>query len=186
MSEELKRVYEKQGALDRYFDTVIPKDLYRGYKKGATYDLMQPTLLGFYIRGNPRLPDVHVSAQDSKISPQFTDATERELVVDDTFGSLTVAMVANADKYMVRGCRTMDGEFRGVSLFDKKNERLRNHSWYKIPKGAEIPEALACTRDGPADAPYPVHYTIAPKDDMPLSLFLQHLKVLTKQAVKDI
>jgi hypothetical protein len=103
----------------------------------------------------------------------------------DEHGTLSAALVAKAGEFTVRGCRTMAGEFRGVSLFDRTNSRLRNRTWYKIPKGAKIPPALAVTRDSAVEeSSGPVHYTVAPKDDMQLSLFLQSLKDLTAQSVK--
>ena len=58
--------------------------------------------------------------------------------------------------------------------------RRKNHNWMRLPANTEIPPGLAVTRDEKPGAPSdtPVHHTIAPKDDMPLSLFLQYLKVL--------
>ena len=72
----------------------------------------------------------------------------------------------------------IQGEHRGLSVFDKMNPRLP-FAWFRIPAGSKIPPGIALTRDSDdvhgEDA---IHYTIAPKDDMPLSLFLQHLKEL--------
>lgn len=70
-------------------------------------------------------------------------------------------------------------------MFDAPNAQLRNFDWFEIPAHAPIPEALAVTRDADRARPgKPTHYTIAPKDDMPLSLFLQHLKGLAAAAKK--
>ena len=192
MTDKLKRLYEGKGALDRYFEEKIPRDIYRGRKQGAHTDVMQPTILGFYKRKvDVRPPDIFISDKMGT-SPQFINGDEGKLVVDDKTGTLTADIIRDADKYMVRGCRTMKGNYRGVSLFHKTNPRLRNFDWFKIPKDTEIPKSLACTRDSylteaqinnrtePA-----VHYTIAPKDDMPLSLFLQELKVLSSKAIKE-
>ncbi|MCW7536746.1 hypothetical protein OOT46_02620 [Aquabacterium sp. A7-Y] len=80
----------------------------------------------------------------------------------------------------------MKGDHRGVSVFDKKNTQLRSFDWYRLPAGTELPPALAVTRDSPsATSSRPIHYTVAPKDDMPLSLFLQHLKGLAAKAVAE-
>jgi hypothetical protein len=183
VSDDLKRVYENQGALDRYYDGQIPRDLFRGRKQGSSEDLMQPTLIGFYRRETPRLPDVLVTNDKGK-SPQFRDDARTALVVEDANGTVTADIVRNADKYMVKGCRTVSGDYRGVSVFDRKNTRLP-FDWFKLPKGTNLPDALACTRDGPLESASAVHYTVAPKDDMSLSLFLQHLKALAASAVKE-
>jgi hypothetical protein len=184
MSDELKNVYKNAGKLDRYHGETVPEDLFRGRKIGSSVDLMQPTLLGFYRRAGPRLPDV--LATDSKgQSPQFKNADKSELIVDNKLGTFTEEMVRNSDKYMVRGCRTIKGDYRGVSVFDVKNTRLRNFDWYKLAGGTDIPPGLACTRDADLGVPSPIHHTIAPKDDMPLSLFLKQLQALAKSAIKD-
>ena len=190
MSDELKKVYEAEDAIDRYYDEKIPRDLFRGRKKGLSVDIMQPMILGFYRRTEPRLPDVHLHNEAGK-SPQFKDETESMLVIDDKHGTLTADIVGQADKYMVRGCRTLSGNYRGVSVFDRKNTGLRNFDWFKIPKDTELPPSLACTRDRNvpeeqvSHSKIAVHYTIAPKDDMTLSLFLQALKSLSNRAVKE-
>ena len=144
---------------------------------------MQPTLIGFYRRETPRLPDVLVTNDKGK-SPQFRDDARTALVVDDAKGSQTAEILRDADKLMVKGCRTVSGDFRGVSVFDRTNTRLP-FDWFKLAKGTKLPDALACTRDGALESASPVHYTIAPKDDMSLSLFLQHLKSLAASAVKE-
>ena len=86
----------------------------------------------------------------------------------------------------------MQGKYRGVSTFHKTNTRLRNFDWFKIPEDTEIPKTLACTRDSILpeskindDTDPAVHYTIAPKDDMSLSLFLQELKALSNKTIKE-
>lgn len=79
----------------------------------------------------------------------------------------------------------MAGSHRGVSVFDKHNPRLTHFDWYRIPHGTKIPDALAVTRDSASKTSMlPIHYTITPKDDMPLPLFLQHLKTIGAQAIK--
>lgn len=71
----------------------------------------------------------------------------------------------------------------GVSVFDMVNTALSNFDWFKLPANTSIPESLAVTRDADRARPgKPTHYTIAPKDDMPLSLFLQHLKGMAAAA----
>ena len=86
---------------------------------------------------------------------------------------------------LFRGLRQVKGHHRGMSVFDKADLRLP-FTWYRIPANTKIPKSLAVTRDEDWTPPAktseeeaqrdPVHYTVAPKDDMPLSLFLQHLR----------
>lgn len=176
MTDELKNIYKGKGALDRFFDAHTPVDLFRGRKQGDSTDLMQPTLIGWVTQRGPRNPDVLVNDEHG-LSPQYQDARLSAMVVEGKDRQKTAEILRNADQYVVKGCRTMSGLHRGVSVFDKKNTGLRNFDWYKIDKGTKIHEALAVTRDSSAPtSPLPIHYTVAPKDDMPLSLFLQCLK----------
>jgi hypothetical protein len=183
MTDALKRIYEGQGALDRYFDRTIPRTLYRGQKQGSSYDIMQPTIYGFYKRNGNRPPDIHIRNSDN-ISPQFVDNDESQLIVDKK-GMLTKEIMANSDQYMVRGCRSVVGNYRGVSVFHKSNPVLRGFNWFVLPQGTDLPPSLACTRDSwmtekeVDDSLISIHYTIAAKDDMTLSLFLQELKALS-------
>lgn len=80
--------------------------------------------------------------------------------------------------YVLKGCRSTSKHdpHRGVSVFDATRP-FHQMSWYLIPAGTPIPPGLAITKDADfGKNGEPIHYTIAPKDDMPLSLFLQHLK----------
>ncbi|MDB5865731.1 MAG: hypothetical protein JWO70_3537 [Betaproteobacteria bacterium] len=182
MTDELRRVYEGAGALDRYFDQKTPVDLFRGRRQGDATDLMQPTLIGWYAKLEARDPDVLV-VDDKGGSPQYTSGDLSELVTEGKGKPVTAEIVRNADKLVVKGCRTMVGNHRGVSVFDKTNPGLRNFDWFKLPGGTELPDAIAVTRDfSGATSAKPIHYTVAPKDDMPLSLFLQHLKGLAAKA----
>ena len=79
-------------------------------------------------------------------------------------------------KEIVRGCRTTHGMYRGISTFDRKGD-FPGFKWYKLPAGTKIPEGLAITQDS-AKPNAANHYTIAPKDDMPLALFQAWLNVL--------
>lgn len=88
-------------------------------------------------------------------------------------------------KLVVLGCRCVEGDFRGLSLYDKKVTWLGS-DWinYQIKAGAEVPPSLAITRDHLLKKHGATHYTIAPKDDMPLDLFIQTLKVIADNAKK--
>ena len=185
MTDELKNTYENAGALDRFFDEKTPIDLFRGQKIGGRAELMQPTLIGWHTKNEPRHPDVLVN-DSIGVSPQYVGGDLSALVTEGKDGAETENILRNADKYIVKGCRTMAGKHRGISVFDKKNQVLRNFDWYKIEKGTDIPEPLAVTRDSPLlESIRPIHYTIAPKDDMPLPLFLQHLKSLGSKSKLD-
>jgi hypothetical protein len=89
---------------------------------------------------------------------------------------LTQQIVADASKYIVRGCRASTGDYRGVSVFDEPGVVHKKYEWFSIPEGTPIPPGLAVTRDGKKRPGVQLHHTIAPKDDMPFTLFLQHLK----------
>jgi hypothetical protein len=51
-------------------------------------------------------------------------------------------------------------------------------SWFRLPAGTALPEALAITRES-TFANRANHFTIAPKDDMALDLFLVCLNSLS-------
>jgi hypothetical protein len=144
---------------------------------------LQPTMIGWPTQTDWRPPDVLAQDAHGK-SPQYTDGNpaKEPLTEDRLKMPLTSAIIANADKYIVKGCRTTraNDRHRGVSTFDQMNPRLKNHDWMQLPANTEIPPGLAVTRDEKPGAPSgtPVRHTIAPKDDMPLPLFLQYLKVL--------
>ena len=122
-----------------------------------------------------------------KVSPQYKNGdVDDDLITEGKQKPVTAEILRNADQYIVKGCRTMSGEHRGVSVFDKKNAALKNFDWFKIPAGTDIPEGLAVTRDASYTvSAKPIHYTLAPKDDMTLSLFLQQLRSMAAKAVQD-
>lgn len=140
-------------------------------------------MIGWPTQTDWRPPDVLVEDTEGK-SPQYVggSAANEPLKEDRAAMPVTANIIANADKYIVKGCSSTrsNERHRGVSTFDQMNPRLKNHDWMRLPAGTEIPPGLAVTRDEKPGAPssIPVHHTIAPKNDMPLTLFLQYLKVL--------
>lgn len=120
-----------------------------------------------------------------------TDFEAKEMVLQPHPGSPTrladVRVVERDNQKVVLGCRCTKGDFRGISTFDMKvtwfGSRTTKH--FKIPTDTKIPDGLAVTKDhqNPQGA---YHYTIAPKDDMPLSLFLQQLKVMNERATLEL
>jgi hypothetical protein len=156
MSEELRRVYEEAGLLQYYFDKDVPRDLFRGQSKTEV---------------KQGLPILYPN-------PGFTrrDGTQRPPDVE--------IVEVNGNK-VVKGCRTIRGEYRGVSTFDRKFTLGAGFTWYKLPKATPIPEALAITQDSDYPAPKQNHYTVAPKNDMPVGLFQVWLDALNKHLVKD-
>ncbi|WLI89162.1 hypothetical protein Q4S45_21095 [Massilia sp. R2A-15] len=56
---------------------------------------------------------------------------------------------------------------------------------FKIPAGTQIPPGLAVTKDH-QNVQGAFHYTIAPKGDVPLPLFLQQLKTMNQRATLEL
>ncbi len=182
MSDDLKNIYKGAGALDRFFDGKTPVDLFRGKKVGSHGDLMQPTLVGWLTAIARRDPDILVKNKKG-VTPQYVGEGIDNIATEGKDFALTAEILRNADQYVVKGCRTMDGLHRGISVFDKRNPKLKPFDWYLIPAGSKLPDALAVTRDRPElSSAKPIHYTLAPKDDMSLALFLQYLKSMENQA----
>jgi hypothetical protein len=185
MSDELRRIYAQKGKLHNFFEVAVPADLFRGRRKRASSPYLLPTLVGWSTPSH-RPPDVLLV--DSKgDSPQYDDNG----VVSENRKTTpkTAEIVDAAARYTVKGCRsTFPGPHRGVSTFDRPNPGLPVFEWIRLPVGTPIPPGLAVTRDfDPAirDSDIkPRHYTIAPKDDMPLPLFLAHLRGLEAAAAK--
>lgn len=98
-----------------------------------------------------------------------------------------VRVVDRDNQRIVLGCRCIKGDYRGVSTFDLKvtwyGAKTTKH--FKIPADTGIPPGLAVTKDYQNDHGA-FHYTIAPKDDMPLPLFLQHLKTMHQKATLEL
>ena len=179
MSDILKKIYSESKIADRFYEGVTPCKLYRGLKKGSKIGLMTPTIIGFYKRNEPRPPDVLI-LDEGNVSPQYTEFGE--LITESQAKPLTREILDNADKYTVKGCRCTRGNHRGLSLFNGYNYKLP-FEWYLIEENTDIPEGLAITRDAPHSNQGITHYTVAPKDDMPLSLYLVQLNALGKNAL---
>ena len=120
-----------------------------------------------------------------------TDFDAGEMALQPHPGSETrlsdVKVVERDNQLFVLGCRCIKGDYRGVSTFDMKvtwfGSKTTKH--FKIPADTRIPEGLAVTKDhkNPQGA---YHYTIAPKDEMPIALFLQQLKTMCQRATLEL
>jgi hypothetical protein len=154
MSEALKDIYKAAGKLQYYFDDKVPCDLYRGQ---SSKERKEGTPILYPNPGFPR--------RDGTVRPADVQIVER------------------SGKKFVLGCRCIKGEYRGVSTFDRINPNLPGFTWYELPKGTAIPEALAVTQDSDF-GDRANHYTVAPKDDMELGLFQVYLNALAAKMVK--
>jgi hypothetical protein len=157
--ETLKELYARTGLADRYYDKATPAELWRAQSpKDFKKEVFILTPHPGYTRkdGEIRLPDVKVEERDGK--------------------------------QWVLGCQCVygAGDYRGISVFDERATWL-GVNWvnYRLPKGTPIPENLAITKDRYQPRYGATHYTIAPKNDMPLELFIQSLKVVAAKAVRD-
>ena len=150
MSTELRKIYEQAGLLKYYFDEKVPCDLYRGRSRQEE---------------KKNLPILYPN-------PGFKRA-------DGTVRIADVEIEERDGKQIVKGCRCIHGDYRGVSTFDRPNPNLMGFTWRRLPKGAPVPEALAITQDSDLKDKAN-HYTVAPKDDMPLELFQVWLNALAK------
>jgi hypothetical protein len=154
-SDKLKKIYEAEGKLKYFFDDKVPRDLFRRQKRSEA---------------KKGVPALH---------PDLVGFTRKD-------GSQRLPDVEVIDG-MVQGCRCTKGDYRGISLSDMKQD-LPGMKWYKLPglphKEIEIPAALAITQDGDQKGK-PNHYTIAPKDNMPLPLFLVWLNALERHLTEE-
>jgi hypothetical protein len=154
MSSDLKEIYEQEGLLKYYFDEAVPRDLYRGQRASE-------------VGGDSPIIFPH---------PGFARKNGPNRPAD-------VNIEDRSGKKFVLGCRCVKGMYRGISTFDGMNPVLKNFVWYKLPSGTEIPQAIAITQD--SDFSNKInHFTIAPKDDMPLDLFLVYLSILERSLVR--
>jgi hypothetical protein len=150
MSDVLKNLYRDANSLRYYFDDAVPRDLFRGRSKSEA---------------KQGLPLLHPN-------PGFTRKDGSVRLPD-------VKVVERDGRQVVLGCRCLAGDYRGVSTFDRKNTKLGGFTWHRLPKDTPIPAALAITQDSDF-SDRANHFTIAPKDDMPLELFQVWLNDLGK------
>jgi hypothetical protein len=157
--ETLRDLYARMGLADRYYDGATPTELWRSQSpKDFKREAFILTHHPGYTRkdGQQRLPDVKIEERDGKL--------------------------------WVLGCQCVygAGDYRGISVFDERVTWL-GPDWVncRIPKGTPIPENFAVTKDRYQPRYGATHYTIAPKNDMPLELFIQSLKIVASKAVRE-
>ena len=186
MSDDLKNLYNAGNKLHNFFETATPVPLFRGAPDDQKFPLMTPTLIGWKSKKGVRPPDVLVH-DNSGNTPQYQGGKyPAPITEEDKQKPLTARILSDASAYVVKGCRSTNknDHHRGVSVFDA-TRAFKNFTWFRIPDGTPIPPGLAVTKDADfSNNGEPIHYTIAPKDDMPLSLFLQHLKGFEAAASK--
>jgi hypothetical protein len=155
MPDDVRRIYEAAGLLRYYFDEKVPRDLFRGQRWS---DARQ---------GLPVLrPDLGRARKDG--TARLPD----------------VKIVEQDGKQVVKGCRCIKGDYRGLSTFDRKDSTLGGFKWHRLPKSTDIPVGLAITQDSDR-ADRPNHFTIAPKDDMPIELFQVWLNAFASQMIAE-
>ncbi len=154
MTNPLYKVYEAEGLLPYYFDRETPCDLFRG---------QSPDEL------KRKMPIIYPN-------PGFIRKSGAVRPPD-------IAVVERDGKKIVLGCLRVRGLHRGVSTFDRPNLALRGFRWYRLPAKSKIHESLAVTQDdyNPGGGN---HFTLAPKNDMPLELFLVALGAMESQLVE--
>ena len=155
MSDDLKNIYRDAGRIAYYFDSIVPCDLFRGQSRTEAK------------QGQPILyPNPGFERKDG--SRRLPD----------------VRIIERNGKKIVLGCRCIHGDYRGVSTFDRKNTALPGFRWFKLPEGKEIPKAVAITQESDFKD-RANHFTVAPKDDMPLELFQVWLNTLGSYMAED-
>ena len=159
MSDDLKKIYAKEGKSGHYFDGETPCELFRGQH-----------------------PDAH-KREEFILEPHRGFVKVDKVTGQRRERKADVAIVNRNGTEVVIGCRCNRGDFRGLSTFDKPVTWFDKPRWYNfsIPKGTELPSSLAVVRDKYDYDKDATHYTIAPKDDMPLDLFIQSLKVVASK-----
>ncbi|HXI56849.1 MAG TPA: hypothetical protein VNO55_12370 [Polyangia bacterium] len=171
MADTMRQAYEAAGALRYYFDKTVPIDLWRGLKKSVLRDRVAEVLR----QGGKSPSDRDIAVEPLTVGFEIVTPAGRRWRQPD------VEVFQQNGQPWIRGCRTTrtGGRHWGISLWDQQPAFAARGGWhsFRLPKGAPIPEALAVTQDDDHTSG-PNHYTLAPKDDMPLGLYVQWLKEL--------
>jgi hypothetical protein len=83
--------------------------------------------------------------------------------------------------YQKNGENWVDSSKGGISLFDILGMPVSSWDYYKLDSTTKIPRDLVITRDAEKIGNNPVHYSIRPHWDMPLSKFCLLLDDLASQ-----
>lgn len=83
--------------------------------------------------------------------------------------------------YQKNGEDWVDSSKGGISLFDVLGKPVLSWDYYKLDSKTKIPRGLVITRDAEKKDNIPVHYSIRPHWDMPLSKFCFLLDDLATQ-----
>ena len=184
MTDDMKKAYEAVGELKYFFENYAPNiDLWRGLKKSEYKKRVKS-----FNRAEKPIPDNF--ARDISIEP-VTEGFEIVTRQGKRWREPDVKVfIRNGEKW-IKGCRTnrKGDEHWGVSLWDIK-PKFAEMGWFNfcLP-GKEsdnpipLPPSLAITQDDDYTT-RSNHYTIAPKNDMPLSLYVQNLKKLAEHFVE--
>jgi hypothetical protein len=171
MGGPMKEAYQAAGALKYYFDKNVPVDLWRGLRKSVLRERVEESRRQGKVPPSAR----DLSAEPTTIGFEIVTPSGKRWRPPD------VEVFQKNGQPWIRGCRTtrLGHQHWGISLWDQRPAFAARGGWYsfRLPQGTPIPEALAVSQDDDHRSG-PNHYTVAPKDDMPLGLYVQWLKEL--------